>query len=221
MIRLRNEAPTLFDVALVEEAILLAPTDVTVLPGRVRLGLPIGAWLNAEQLSESNRGLSLHAEDRPKSRYYLIRLHVGLIDDPDDPIEAVRITVALAGEGTDRAIVRSMEPLQLSSAPSRVDETVLTADLKFVKGERRRQTEGTESLLIGLGEGTEVAEWNLRKVGDTPLEGTFALSLVAETASAEGLAFISVISSVRRHRLKLVRYRAQLPPELMVYKFGT
>jgi hypothetical protein len=216
MFNLRVPPQQMVSVELAEEALHLSPDDPDTLHGRVFVGAPIVVRLDHSTLRSSDEVLARYASQKNDLTFHYFQLDVGFVDDSEDPFQTVRLVVSLADDTSGRAIVRDIRPQRAWSAPPRTDELTIMSDLKFASFERRSERQRSEASLMAIGEGTSNARWDLRRVADVPIEGTYSLSLITECGSSNGNALISVTSTVHRRRLRLMRYRVQLPREIKI-----
>lgn len=214
-----NVAPsTLRPVVLRETSVVMGKADrLDILEGRVSLGMPISFRLDDPALLAEYERLHAYSEQASDVLFYYFQVDVGFAKVESDPFANAAIEVSLSDPEGGYAVARSLSPDRLMSASPLTQSTTITSDLKFARIERRNEHQQSTTTLIVVGEGTPHATWTITRVGDAHIEGTYSLRLIAECQSPRTQALISVSSVIRRRRIGIVPYQAQLPPDLMVH----
>jgi hypothetical protein len=214
-----NVAPsTLRPVVLRETSVVMGRADhLDTLEGRVSLGMPISFRLDDPALQEEHKRLHAYSEQASDLLFYYLQVDVGFSNVDSDPFIDAVVEVSLSDPRGGYVVARSLSPDRLQSASPLTQSTAITSDLKFARIERRSELQQSVTTLIAVGEGTPRATWTIKRVGDARIEGTYSLRLIAECQSQTARAVISVSSAIRRRRIGILTYQAQLPSELMIH----
>lgn len=214
-----NVAPsTLRPVFLREASVVMGKADhLDIVEGRVSLGMPISFHLDDPALLAEHERLHAYSEQARDVLFYYFQVDVGFAHVDSDPFTNVAIEVSLSDPDGGYTVARSLSPDRLLSTSPLTQSTTITSDLKFARIERRNEHQKSATTLIAVGEGTPHATWTITRVGGARIEGTYSLCLIVECQSSSAQALISVSSAIRRRRIGIVTYQAQLPLELMVH----
>ena len=188
-----------------------------ILEGRLSLGMPISFYLDDPALLAEHEKLHAYSEQARNVLFYYFQVDVGFVHVDSDPFIKATIEVSLSDPRGGYTVARSLSPDRLLSTSSLTRSTTISSDLKFARIERRNEHEQSPTTLIAVGEGTPHATWTITRAGDAHIEGTYSLSLIAECQSSSAQALISVSSAIRRRRIGIVPYQAQLPLGFMVH----
>ncbi|WP_150476454.1 hypothetical protein [Streptomyces alboniger] len=181
---------------------------------RMSLGEPILARL--DRPADERDAIDNHVRDRLATHeFYELHLVMTLHPQADEPFEDAALGVSLTAlDGGEPPIAWSLFPLR-ATVPVTVTHSIgVNAKLGFVEPSATHSTElsSDQVSMLGLGERESDFEWRLRRTKAAELSGVqrmFAVVMARKGAPFQAKMIVS--ASVRRARLGLARFRANLP----------
>ncbi|MYT24314.1 hypothetical protein GTW69_29200 [Streptomyces sp. SID7760] len=216
------------DLTLFPALLLREPTPQPPLTGRISLGTPVVRPLTGEQAAEGDGGWGAFLESQADDYDYLLLSLVCSFRPSTDGAPFTDAGIGIRLEAPDQPADR--QPIAWSISPKKRAVPVrpsgsltLTANLMLVDAgvEFTPNQGGHEKLfVVGMGERDSDPEWRFTATTDTPLIGDESLAVIVRTpAGAPAQAHITVAATVKRRRLGLIPYRAELPPALRTIAF--
>ncbi|MFB7371907.1 hypothetical protein ACFC0D_18880 [Streptomyces sp. NPDC056222] len=221
--RLTAKAATSYDLTLVPTLLLQTPTPQPPLTGRISLGAPVVRPLTGMQAAEGDGDWGDFLESQSAQYdYLLLSLVCSFRPSPEGaPFTNAGIGVRLEAPGQPaerQPIAWSISPKKRAVPVVPSGSLTLTANLMLVDAgvEFTPYQGGREELfVVGMGERDSDPEWRFAATPDTHLVGDESLALIIRTpVGVPTQAHITVAATVKKRRLGLIPYRAELPPAL-------
>lgn len=188
------------------------------LTDRVRVGGPIVVPLTADRVPAGDLADYI-LQEAAHSRYSLLHLRVSFVHDARRPISDATVAILLEGDGQgDPPLAWSLDPKR-ETRQRRVGITVaLGAKLDFVEPRVERTTSVDQEIVVltALGELRSDPEWRFQGDKDYPLDGMYALSLVAKIAAGRGATARCAIGGRVERGMALIPYRAAIPEQVTI-----
>lgn len=186
------------------------------LTDRVRIGGPIVVPLTADRVPAGDLADYI-LQEAGHSRYSLVHLRLSFVHDAKWPISDATVAVLLEGDDqSDPPVAWSLDPKR-ETRRRRVGSTVaLGAKLDFVEPRVERTTTADQEIVVltALGELRSDPEWRFHGTKDYPLDGMYALSVVAKVAAGGNATARCAIGARVETGMALISYRAAIPQQV-------
>ncbi|MCX4545714.1 hypothetical protein [Streptomyces sp. NBC_01565] len=213
--------PEMIDLPMLPQRVMHG-TPGDRLTGRVSFGVPYVRPLDSDALTDL--GLREFAGQGAVRAFRLLALQVNFAVDRDDLVLDATVGVILRNDSPTSPgapLARTLEPMRLAGPVTRSSTVAVTAKLGIVEPQVTRQTTGSggDPLLVADGLGSSEPVWFFRRTGRQNLEGSYQLMMVVEVPpAARASAMLALAASVRHRKFGIIRYRAQMPPDLALVR---
>jgi len=195
---------------------VLGRTPADPLRKRITMARPLLVPLKKPGADAERPAIREHLTREAKSHdFFELHLVLTLYPDQEEPFQTVAVNVALtADDPADDPIAWSLFPLR-SATPIKVTTDVgLNAKLGFIQPtvDRKVETPIEKNFVLGLGEGESDFEWRFTETRAATLVGIQRMFAVVKVRRGGSFgAAVAVAATVRRQRLGLLHYNAELP----------
>lgn len=174
------------------------------------LGRPFTSPLDLGTAPEQIR--SYAAEKQGEVEFRRLAVNLSLFPKAGEPIRHVIVSATLSS-GSTEPLFRDASPLRLAKAVTVNSKASVKTDFGAVKPEAERgsQYERDEPFLLARGIGTDSVQWEFRQTRSQALEGPHELLATLQLpAGATGSILLSAAVSIRKKRLGIIGYDAEL-----------
>lgn len=192
-------------------SVLHGSVDARAERGIVYFGRPIVAPLDADDLPEHLRA---YRREGTALRRLMLRLNVA--PKSGEPVTYVTINAVVDPPGCEAEFLEIL-PARLGRTVARKSKIGVSADLGSLHSEAEAESsyEAQDDLVVARGAGVDSAQWELREAVGRALDGVYELFGTIELrCGSRAEAMLSAAAGIRRKRLGVIGYTAQLPSDI-------